>query len=182
VTVKTIAMCMLLSVAACGAPAAQSDTLNETIRGYNEAVRWERFENAATALPAAQRAQTVDDWDERAHDLKITEYDIVKIDSKGPHEARAQIKMSWYKSSEGTLRETQAIQTWEKHGKAWMMVDERRLRGHEMPGLPEPLDKDDKSDERRTRGSGAEVDDKATEASAKKPEPKRQEKALDPAP
>ena len=178
-TVKTIAMCMLLSVAACGAPAAQSDTLNETIRGYNEAVRWERFENAATALPAAQRAQTVDDWDERAHDLKITEYDIVKIDSKGPHEARAQIKMSWYKSSEGTLRETQAIQTWEKHGKAWMMVDERRLRGHEMPGLPEPLDKDDRS-------GGAEVtekaNDKATEASAAKPAAKRQEKALDPAP
>jgi hypothetical protein len=35
------------------------------------------------------------------------------------------------------------IQTWEKHGKGWLLVDERRLRGHEMPGLPEPLAKDD---------------------------------------
>ena len=153
-------MCVLL--AACGAPAAQSDTLNETIINYNEAVRWERFENAAVALPAPQRAQTVDDWDERAHDLKITQYDIVKVDSKGSREAKVQIKMAWYKNSEGTLRETQSIQTWEKHGKAWLMVDERRLRGHEMPGLPEPIAKE--------------------EAAEAKADPEHQGKAVDRAP
>ena len=47
--------------------------------------------------------------------------------------------MSWYKDSEGTLHETQAVQTWELHGKAWLMVDESRLRGAEMPGLHEPM-------------------------------------------
>jgi hypothetical protein len=134
-------MCVLL--AACATPAAQSDTLNETIQSYNEAIRWERFETAAAVLPQALRAQTVDDWDERAHVLKITQYDIVKVDSKGTREARAQIKIAWYKNSEGTLRETQLIQTWEKHGKGWQMVDERRLRGHEMPGLQEPLAKEE---------------------------------------
>jgi hypothetical protein len=143
-------MCVLL--AACATPAGQSDTLNETIRSYNDAIRWERFDNAAAALPPALRAQTVDDWDERAHDLKITEYDIVKVDSKGSREARAQIKMSWYKNSEGTLRETQLIQTWEKHGKGWLMVDERRLRGHEMPGLPEPLAKEEAASDPKRQG------------------------------
>jgi hypothetical protein len=144
-------MCVLL--AACATPpAAQSDVLNETIRNYNEAIRWERFDNAASVLPPAQRAQTVDDWDERAHDLKITQFDIVKVDSKGAREARAQIKLSWYKNSEGTLRETQLVQTWEKHGKGWLMVDERRLRGHEMPGLPEPLAKDDPPAEPKRQG------------------------------
>ena len=140
---KTLALVVM--IAACGPPASAQDTLGETVRAYNDAVKWERFENAAIALPPSQRAQTVDDWDERAHDLKITEFDIVKIDPKGSREARAQVKMSWYKSSEGIVRETQAIQVWEKHGKAWEMVDERRLRGHEMPGLPEPLEKDDPS-------------------------------------
>ncbi len=139
---KVLALCVFL--AACATPpAAASDTLNETIKSYNDAIRWERFENAASALPQKERAQTVDDWDERAHDLKITDYDIVKVDSKGKNEAHAQIKLSWYKNSEGTLRETQSIQTWEKHGRGWQLVDERRLRGHEMPGLPEPLAKEE---------------------------------------
>ena len=37
--------------------------------------------------------------------------------------------MSWYLDSEGTLRETQAMQTWERHGKTWWMVDEARRAG-----------------------------------------------------
>ena len=47
--------------------------------------------------------------------------------------------MEWYSDSEGTVHETHATQTWEKRGKDWMMVDEARLKGTEMPGLPEPL-------------------------------------------
>ena len=39
---------------------------------------------------------------------------------------------------EGTIHETHAVQTWERHGKAWWMVDESRLRGAPMPGLAEP--------------------------------------------
>ena len=30
-----------------------------------------------------------------------------------------------------------AVQTWEKHGKTWWVVEETRLRGREMPGLRE---------------------------------------------
>ena len=39
------------------------------------------------------------------------------------------------------------MQTWERHGKAWMMVDETRVRGAEMPGLPEPADPGRRSSE-----------------------------------
>jgi hypothetical protein len=137
--VKQIAI--LLVLAACGAPAAQQqDSLQESIISYNEGMRWERFETAAAALPPKERPQAVDDWDERAKDLKITQYDIVKIDNKGTREARVHLKLAWYKTSEGTLRETHEIQTWERHGKDWVLVDEKRLRGAEMPGLPDPVD------------------------------------------
>jgi hypothetical protein len=37
------------------------------------------------------------------------------------------------------VHETHALQTWERHGKVWWMVDEARLRGAEMPGLAEPV-------------------------------------------
>lgn len=127
----------------CGAPQVRPENdLSESIRQFNEGVRWERFAAAASSLPPPQRAQFVDEMDERASDLKITDYEVVKVDPHGSREAKVQVKLSWYKASEGKLRETHAIQTWERHGKVWWMVDESRLRGAEMPGLPESVMKD----------------------------------------
>ena len=127
----------------CGAPQIRSQPdLSESVRSFNDGVRWERFAVAASSLPPRERAQFVDEMDERATDLKITDYDVVKVDPHGEREARVQIKMTWYKASEGTVHETHAIQTWERRGDAWLMVDESRLRGDEMPGLTESVMKD----------------------------------------
>ncbi|MDB4956182.1 MAG: hypothetical protein JWO36_3751 [Myxococcales bacterium] len=133
---------LALLVTGCGNLAKNGETLTESVRSYNDGVRWERFATAAIHVPPKQRAQFVDDWDQRANDLKISDYEVVKVDQKGTQEAHVQVKLSWYKNSEGTLHETQALQTWERHGKDWILVDEARLRGPEMPGLPEPLMKD----------------------------------------
>jgi hypothetical protein len=127
----------------CGAPQVKSENdLSESIRQFNDGVRWERFSVAATSIPPPQRPQFVDEMDERANDLKITDYEVVKVDPRGSVEARVQVKLSWYKASEGTVHETHALQTWERHGKIWLMVDETRLRGAEMPGLAESVMKE----------------------------------------
>lgn len=123
-------------LAAC-ASAKQGDTLADSVRAYNDGVRWERFAVAAKHVPPKERSMFVDEADERARDLKITDYEVLKIDARGEREAKVQIKLSWYRASEGTLRETQALQTWERHGKSWWMVDETRVKGDEMPGLPD---------------------------------------------
>jgi hypothetical protein len=137
---KQLALVMLV---ACGTLAPKSeDTLTESIRSYNEGVRWSRFQVAAVHVPPPQRAQFVDDWDERVKDLKITDYEVVKVDQPRETEAHVEVKMEWYMGSEGKVHETRAVQTWEKRGKMWFVVDESRLRGTEMPGLPEPLMKD----------------------------------------
>jgi hypothetical protein len=125
-------------LAACGARAQGTETLADSIRSFNDGVRWERFAAAAVRIPPRERSQFVEDMDVRAEDLKITDYEIVRVDARGPREARVQVKLSWYRTSEGTLRETHAMQTWERQGKLWMMVAEARVRGAEMPGLPEP--------------------------------------------
>jgi hypothetical protein len=117
------------------------DTLVDSVRQYNDGVRWERFAVAAVHVPPKERSTFVDQADERAKELKITDYEVLKVDPKDDREASVQIKLSWYRASEGLVRETQALQTWEKHGKTWWMVDEERIKGHEMPGLQEPLSK-----------------------------------------
>lgn len=128
----------LLLVGCGGVPLPDAPDLSESVRQFNDGVRWERFANAASALPPRERSQFVDDMDQRAGDVKITDYELVRVDPRGERGARVQVKLTWYKVSEGTVHETHAVQTWERHGKAWWMVDEARLRGAEMPGLREP--------------------------------------------
>jgi hypothetical protein len=126
------------ALAACGASARGTETLTESIRSFNDGIRWERFAAAAVRIPPRERSQFVEEMDERAGQLKIADYEILTVDAHGPREARVQVKLSWYRTSEGTLRETHAVQTWERQGDAWMMVAEARVRGAEMPGLLEP--------------------------------------------
>jgi hypothetical protein len=132
------ALVLGLAAAGCGAPQRSGEELSESVRQFNEGVRWERFAVAAAAIPPHDRSQFVDEMDQRATDLKITDYEVVQVDSRGERTARVHVKLTWYKASEGTVHETHAVQTWERHGKAWWMVDEMRLRGTEMPGLAEP--------------------------------------------
>ena len=132
-------LALILMLAACGAAPRAGDTLVDSIRSFNDGVRWGRFDVAAKSIPAKQRSQFVEDNDDRAKDLKITQYDVVDVAQKEEREAKVHIKMEWYSDREGVVHETHVVQTWEKRGKDWMMVDEARLKGTEMPGLPEPL-------------------------------------------
>jgi hypothetical protein len=135
ITVASLAVATA-GLAACRAPRS-GDTLAESIRSYNDGVRWERFDNAAIHVPPKERPQFLDDSDARAKDLRITEYDLVRVEQKSDSEAEVQVKIAWYLDSEGKLRETHSKQTWERHGKTWWIIDESRLRGYEMPGLRE---------------------------------------------
>ena len=131
------AILLVVLLAACHSPKA-GDTLGESVRSYNDVIRWQRYETAAVHVPAAERSQFIDDADERSKDIKITDYEIVKVDQKTDRVAQVQVKVSWYSDSQGLLHETQAMQTWERHGKTWLVIEETRLRGNEMPGLREP--------------------------------------------
>jgi len=135
--VKKLLFVMML--AACGGAQKDRETLTDSIRSYNDGMRWQRFEIAASQVPPKERAEFVDEMDERGDNLKITDYEVVKIDTPSEKVANVQIKVSWYLDDVGTLNETHALQTWERHGKVWWMVEEARLRGDEMPGLPEPI-------------------------------------------
>src|SRR5882757_125649 len=113
-----IGIASALVLAACGAAQVKTEEdLSESVRQYNDGVRWGRYELAASSLPPADRSHFVDEMDQRANDVKITDYDVVRVDRHGTSEAKVHIKISWYKDAEGTLHETHAMQTWERHGK-----------------------------------------------------------------
>lgn len=135
---RSLMLIAVLAVTACMPPAG-GYAVTDAARAYAEGVRWERFDNAAAVVPPSERAQFLDERDALAKDLRINESEIVRVTEHG-RVAEVTVKHSWYKESEGTLRQTVATQRWERQGKAWRLVDEWRARGDEMPGLRERAD------------------------------------------
>jgi hypothetical protein len=99
--------------------------------------RWERFAAAAARMPVAERMAFIDESDSRAKNLKVTDYEVVRIAPMSERIAKVQVRMSWYLETEGALRETHSVQTWKQTGKVWVLVGQARLRGPVMPGLAE---------------------------------------------
>jgi len=146
---------LFVVAAACAGNQQTTETLAESIRSFNEGIRWQRYEVAATSIPPKERSRFVEDMDERAENLKITDYEIVRVDRTRDKEAKVHIKVSWYMDNEGTLKETHAMQVWQRRGKAWLMVDQTRYRGDEMPGLMEPIEEnDEEAAPRESKGIG----------------------------
>jgi hypothetical protein len=135
---RLILITIAFGALACGGARQRADDLMDSVRGYNEGVRWNRYETAAAAVPPKERDQFIEEREDLEKELHISDYEVVRIGGAPDRTAHIEVKYTWFKDSEGIVRETRAIQTWERHGKAWMIVDERRSHGPEMPGLREP--------------------------------------------
>jgi hypothetical protein len=127
-----------VALVACAAAPRSGESLLDSVRTYNDGLRWQRFAAAAGRLPAAERSAFIDEWDARAEDLKIADYEIIDLAARGDV-AQVQVKISWYGEREGTLHDTHARQIWRRAGKIWLLTDEVRMRGPAMPGLAEPV-------------------------------------------
>jgi len=132
-----VAVGLATSAAAC-ARARAGESLMPTVTSYNDSVRWGRLATAANHLPPSHRSEFIDARDQLAEDLLITDYELVRVTAQGDAAAEVHVKYVWYLESEGVVHTTHANQAWEHHGRTWLIVDEVRLRGTEMPGLAEP--------------------------------------------
>jgi len=131
------ALLAVSALAACAHAPRSGEDLFESIRTYHEGVRWERFPAAASRVPGPERSDFVEERDRLAEDLRISDYELVRVASYDERRAQVQVKYTWYLDSEGVVRHTHAMEGWERHGKVWLLVEEHRLRGDEMPGLSE---------------------------------------------
>jgi hypothetical protein len=136
----TVAVAALTGAVACGPPKNRTEDLLASVRTYQDGLRWERFSNAASRVPPAERDQFLDEREDLIDDLHITNYELVKVEAAEHDVARIEVKYTWYRDAEGTVQHTRAVETWEKHGRVWLLVEEHRRHGPEMPGLPEPRD------------------------------------------
>ncbi len=134
-TTAALVAALALALAGCGG-GQQREALMASVTTYNEGVRWERFSAAAAAVPPAERDAFLDEREALADDLKITDYEVVRVAEKGAR-AEVQVKVTWFLDSRGSVHDTWVRQRWERQGHTWRVVDERRVRGEAMPGVAE---------------------------------------------
>jgi hypothetical protein len=144
-------------VAACGASQKQTENLVATSTQFQEGLRWQRFEDSATHVPAEAREAFLDERDTLADDLRIDDYEVLRVRVRGAQtEAVLQVKYTWHLDSKGVVHETVTEQLWRRRGVKWLIVSEVRRRGEPMPGVGEPPEPDAPSD-----GSGVDHTDGA---------------------
>ncbi|GAB4522611.1 MAG: hypothetical protein Tsb0020_41050 [Haliangiales bacterium] len=128
-----------LACGGCGAASKNVEPLDTSVTVYNEGVRWQRFQQAASRLPIEDRDDFLDRRDQLHDDLKIHHYEVIRV-RYGPKQlrARVQVKYTWFLESRGVVHETHAVQRWQRDDSFWVMIGEHWLRGEPMPGVPDP--------------------------------------------
>jgi len=125
---------------ACVSRADRAENFMVSMRGYNDGVRWQRFANAASAVPAAERDDFLDERADLEKELRIDDWELLRVHYEGAQLQRAEVRVryTWHLDRVGTVNETTTVQSWERRGKHWVIAEEVRATGPEMPGVSEP--------------------------------------------
>ena len=105
--------------------------LEQTVRGFSESLRWERFDAAAEFLkPGTIKENFVENREDMSDELRITHVEVLKL-KYGPKGYRAIVTMryTWHYDREGVVKKTVVRQRWIKTKKLWLLKDERYERG-----------------------------------------------------
>jgi hypothetical protein len=124
----------LLLLCACGAGQKANEDLLNNIRGYQEGLRWRRYEQAADYVAPDERASFLDRRDVIDKNLRIDEYEVMRVTlSEGHEEAIVQVRYTWHLDTVGTVHETVVEEKWTKDKPSWRIVETKHKRGEEMP-------------------------------------------------
>ena len=134
--------------AGCGGPQSRSGELLTDVRGYAGGIRWQKYPQAAVRVPPPERSAFLSERAELEDDLRIADFEIAEVGylGRGQDRARVVVKWTWHLDSRGIVNKTTTEQAWRRHGKRWLLVEERHLRGEPMPGVAEPADEPDPDD------------------------------------
>lgn len=129
-----------LGAPACISRADRAENFMVSMRGYNDGIRWQRFANAASAVPAAERDAFLDERADLEKELRIDDWELLRVSYQGDHMQRAEVRVryTWHLDRVGVVNETTTVQSWERRGKHWVIAEEVRAVGPEMPGVEEP--------------------------------------------
>lgn len=148
---KSIVLTLTLGALAisCGNANLKSRTqLRDDVRSYNDGIRWRNLPASSMLIPPKERDAFLEEREEVDEELRIGDYEVKRVRYNDARtRALVHVKWTWHMDNEGIVRDTTSRQLWKRYGKQWLMVEEFRVRGDEMPGIPEPPSDEDAESE-----------------------------------
>jgi hypothetical protein len=125
-----------LLVACANQGAKHTENLLDASRGYEEGLRWGRYEDAAARRLPPDREAFLDDRDALAENLRIDDYEVIRVHVDHTHaHAHLTVKYTWHLDDEGVVRETVVEEDWVRKGADWFVEHDSKKRGDDMPGV-----------------------------------------------
>lgn len=127
-----------LSLTGCGSTDRGLD-LKDSVRAFNQRLRWNAFEAASAFVAAEKRAEWLASRAGNASGLHFTDIQVVRLQQPNPDEKSVDVLVafSWYRLPETTVQSALWAQTWQEHKGRWHVVDERIVDAEEAPPLVE---------------------------------------------
>jgi len=125
-------------IAGCGGQTKRHSEFMDTIRQYNDGIRWNDAPLAASLIPLAEREDFLEERADFEDDLRVGDYEIQRVRwGAGRKRAEIDVRFTWHLDSKGIVNKSMTKQLWRRFGKSWLMVEESMIRGEPMPGVPE---------------------------------------------
>ena len=114
--------------------------LRDTLRSFNQQVRWGLWPGAARHVDQKMRRDWLESRLAAAQGLKMTDVRLVNVSSDGPRsrEAKAVVTLTWYRTADMKVYQSHWLQTWEHTRNGWRLMKEDRQLKESVPIKKKP--------------------------------------------
>jgi hypothetical protein len=120
----------------------REEDLIRDARQFNDDLRWARWDQVGSTMPAEDKRLFMERVDLVGNDLVMCDYEVKSIhfdhDSSA---ATVTVTIEWYGKRDPTLRNATLEQRWESLHGHWMLAKQRRSHGDRFPLVTEPVAK-----------------------------------------
>ena len=129
-----IPLALLATVLAAGCThyVSPEKKLQRAVASFNDGVRWQHWESAASHLPPGERTSFIRAREAEGESLRITDYEIrnVQRDEIGD-KATVSIEFVWHRYPSLTMHRTRVTQTWEYKESTWLRTSQEEAAPEE---------------------------------------------------
>lgn len=131
----------LILLAGCGGLDSREDDLNKSLLSYTEALRWQRWKQAAGHIVPEKQAQWLSDRMAASRNLNLADVTLQGVERGGDPRAEKVIvymAITWYRLPDTTLRSSLWKQEWRHAKDGWRIAEETAVEAPPEPLAPEP--------------------------------------------
>lgn len=134
-----LAVVFLATAVACVSSKEEiAKSLQESVKGYNEAYRWKSYQLAASYLPADLRLAFVANYEEDDQELHVEGYEILAVHFESENVARVQVRYSYMAIPSVVLQKQISTQHWARVNDQWILEHEDNpIRELDMSKVPD---------------------------------------------